>query len=101
VVDSSASTASGPSTVKAGPKSTSANARLQIRLPDDSAPLTTSLPSTDTLQSVVTWVESQRPELTGLKYSTTFPRKVYTDADLGRTLADLGLAPSAVLMAQR
>jgi len=89
--------ASGPSTVAAPTKSNASQARLQIRLPDG-PPLVTTLPATNTLQTVADYVSAQKPELASPKFSMTFPRKVFSAADMQKTLGDLGLTPSAVLV---
>ena len=88
---------SGPSTVPAPAKSNASQARLQIRLPDG-PPLVTTLPATDTLQSVADYVTAQKPELSNPKFSMTFPRKVFAASDMSKSLGDLGLTPSAVLV---
>jgi len=40
------------------------------------------------------------PGVASVQLSNTFPRKQFTDADLGKTLAELGLVPNAGLEAQ-
>ncbi|KDN42781.1 hypothetical protein RSAG8_06535, partial [Rhizoctonia solani AG-8 WAC10335] len=75
--------------------------RLQIRLASGGAPLTTTLTSDSTLHEVALFVESQNPAISSqnVTFSTTFPRKVFSRADFTRTLKELDLVPSAVLMA--
>jgi hypothetical protein len=34
-----------------------------------------------------------------VKFASTFPRKTYTQAEMGKTLKENGLTPSAVLVA--
>ncbi|CAE6417806.1 unnamed protein product [Rhizoctonia solani] len=74
--------------------------RLQIRL-SSGAPLTTTLASDSTLHEVALFVESQNPAISSqtVIFSTTFPRKTFTRPDFTRTLKELDLVPSAVLMA--
>jgi len=81
--------------------SESKNTRLQIRLASGGAPLTTTMNSDSTLHEVALFVESQNPALSSqtVTFSTTFPRKVFTRSDFTRTLKELDLVPSAVLMA--
>jgi hypothetical protein len=54
------------------------------------------------LQDVYDWVDSLEA-VTALRYSlaTSYPRRVFKDAEsMGSTLADVGLAPQAVLLLQ-
>lgn len=76
----------------------SSTCRLQIRLPTGS-PLVTSRPSEDTLGSVIDWVRSQEggQAIEG-RVSIPFPRKTFTDAEMGKSLLDLGLTPSSALI---
>jgi len=73
--------------------------RLQIRLPVGN-PLTTTKPSDDTLQSVLDWIRQNAPAGTPIegKISIPFPRKMFTAAEMDKTLAELGLVPSSVLI---
>ncbi|KAG8835597.1 hypothetical protein FRC17_002189 [Serendipita sp. 399] len=75
--------------------------RLQIRLAAGGAPLTVTLPSENTLQDVAEYVASQSLSYSvdTVNFSTTFPRKIYSRSDWDKTLKELGLTPSAVLMA--
>jgi hypothetical protein len=75
--------------------------RLQIRLASGGQPLVTTLPSTSTLQDVAEFVAAQTLTVSvdTVNFSTTFPKKAFTRADFSKTLRDLGLTPSAVLMA--
>ncbi|GAA5885841.1 hypothetical protein JCM16303_000076 [Sporobolomyces ruberrimus] len=77
-------------------KKTYDNTRLQLRLPSG-PPVVHNALGTDKLRSVVEFVKSQA----GLEYPTltsSFPRKTFGEADLDKTLSELGLTPSAVLM---
>lgn len=72
-------------------------ARLQIRLPNGSQPIVHTFPSSATLADVEQHVR-QQSGLSTISFSSTFPRKYYTAADMSKTVAELGLTPSAVLM---
>lgn len=75
--------------------------RLQIRLASGGPPLTTSLPSTSTLMHVAEFVAAQSLsfDVETVTFATTFPRKIFTRQEFSKTLKELGLTPSAVLMA--
>ncbi|ESO90181.1 hypothetical protein LOTGIDRAFT_192354 [Lottia gigantea] len=73
----------------------SETARIQFRLPDGSS-IPNSFPSTDTLQSVLDFITQHVGGPVTL--STTFPRRTFEDSDMNKTLIDLQLAPSAVLI---
>ncbi|CAE6506001.1 unnamed protein product [Rhizoctonia solani] len=94
--------ATSASAAAPGAKSSeSPTTRLQIRLASGGAPLTTTMSSDSTLHEVALFVESQNPALSSqtVTFSTTFPRKVFGRSDFTRTLKELDLVPSAVLMA--
>ncbi|KAG9127920.1 hypothetical protein FRC07_007571 [Ceratobasidium sp. 392] len=85
-----------------GVKSSEAkNTRLQIRPASGGAPIVVTMGSDSTLHEVALYVESQNPAISSqtVTFATTFPRKTFTRADFNQTLKDLGLTPSAVLMA--
>ena len=73
-------------------------ARIQIRTPK--GPLTTQLTPTDTLNTVIKFLETNniRQPFT---LSTSFPRKVYASSDYEKTLKELGLVPSCALILQQ
>ncbi|KAM0747869.1 hypothetical protein T439DRAFT_85096 [Meredithblackwellia eburnea MCA 4105] len=76
-----------------------AETRLQIRLPSGGQPLVTTRRADEKLSALKAWIRDQEAGATwtgGL--SSAFPRKTYGAADDGKTLAELGLTPSAVLM---
>jgi len=75
--------------------------RLQIRLSSGGAPLSTTLPSTNTLRDVAEFVAAQTltVDVDTVTFTMQFPRRSFTRADFGKTLRDLGLTPSAVLIA--
>ncbi|CAE6401549.1 unnamed protein product [Rhizoctonia solani] len=93
--------ATSASAAAPGTKSSeSPTTRLQIRLASG-APLTATMASDSTLHEVALFVESQNPAISAqtITFSTTFPRKVFSRSDFTRTLKELDLVPSAVLMA--
>lgn len=85
-----------------GEKSSGAkNTRLQIRPASGGAPIVVTMDSDSTLHEVALYVESQNPSISAqtVTFATTFPRKVFARSDFTQTLKELGLTPSAVLMA--
>ncbi|GAA6064505.1 hypothetical protein JCM10212_001813 [Sporobolomyces blumeae] len=92
-------TAMATTTAAAAPtekKAYDQQARLQLRVPDG-PPIVHSAKGDDTLRSVWEMVKVQ----TGLpdpKLTCSFPRKTFGPADLDKTLGELGLTPSAVLI---
>jgi len=75
--------------------------RLQIRLSSGGQPLTTTLPSNSTLREVAEFVAGQslQYDVETVTFTMQFPRKQFSRADFNKTLKDLGLTPSAVLIA--
>ncbi|EJF64427.1 hypothetical protein DICSQDRAFT_81696 [Dichomitus squalens LYAD-421 SS1] len=75
--------------------------RLQIRMAKGGQPYTTTLPSDSTLREVAEFLAAQTLEVDveTVNFSLTFPRKTFARSDFSRTLRDLGLTPSAVLIA--
>ncbi|KAI0272962.1 ubiquitin-related domain-containing protein [Russula aff. rugulosa BPL654] len=75
--------------------------RLQIRLASGGQPLTTTLPSDSTLREVAEFVAGQTltVDVDTVTFTQQFPRKQFSASDFSRTLRDLGLTPSAVLIA--
>ena len=70
----------------------------QFRLTNGST-LTGTFQSTDTLETVCAYVNDNRTDgSTPFNLMTTFPRKTYSAGDLGTSLQDAGLVPSAVLI---
>ncbi|KAK7104054.1 UBX domain-containing protein 1-like [Littorina saxatilis] len=73
-------------------------ARLQIRLTNGQA-LTQTFKAKETLAAVRVYVQMNRSDGSGpFTLMTSFPRKVFTEDDMGKPLTELGLVPSAVLM---
>jgi len=75
--------------------------RLQIRLASGGPPLTTTLPSNSTLREVAEFVAGQSLafDVDTVSFAMQFPRKTFSRSDFSKTLKDLGLTPSAVLIA--
>merc|ERR1711962_1794700 len=75
--------------------------RLQIRLTNGSALASSFSPDT-TLFAVHEYIADKRTDGDApFTISTTFPRKIFGDADMLKSLKDLGLMPSAVLVVGR
>ncbi|OSX64339.1 hypothetical protein POSPLADRAFT_1180010 [Postia placenta MAD-698-R-SB12] len=99
---STPSTAAAPAV--AAPKAASkdyAETRLQIRMASGGQPYTTTLPSDSTLRAVAEFLAGQTlaVDVETVTFAQHFPRKTFTRDDFSRTLRDLGLTPSAVLIA--
>jgi len=74
--------------------------RLQIRLPDGSA-LTNQFGVNEELAAVRLYVDLNRKDgrsAVPFTFMTTFPKKVFSEADMRTSLQGLGLVPSAVLI---
>ncbi|TDL26623.1 hypothetical protein BD410DRAFT_783712 [Rickenella mellea] len=92
---------STPATTGSGGTKEYKETRLQIRLARGGQPLTTTLPSESTLQDVAEFVAAQSlsVDVDTVNFAMHFPRKQFTRADFSKSLKDLGLTPSAVLIA--
>jgi len=108
VPDSSASApvAPKPTAAVAAPSSGVAGkdfkeTRLQIRMASGGQPYTTTLPSDATLREVAEFLAGQTltVDVETVSLAQHFPRKTFAPEDFSRTLKDLGLTPSAVLIA--
>ncbi|KZT07347.1 uncharacterized protein LAESUDRAFT_812327 [Laetiporus sulphureus 93-53] len=75
--------------------------RLQIRMASGGQPYTTTLPSDATLREVAEFLAAQTlsVDVETVNFTMSFPRKTFARADFSRTLRELGLTPSAVLIA--
>ncbi|RDB18446.1 UBX domain-containing protein 1 [Hypsizygus marmoreus] len=75
--------------------------RLQIRMSTGGQPYTTTLPSEATLREVAEFLAGQSlsVDVETVSFSQHFPRKVFSHADFPKSLRELGLTPSAVLIA--
>ncbi|RPD58953.1 hypothetical protein L226DRAFT_536479 [Lentinus tigrinus ALCF2SS1-7] len=84
-----------------GPGKDYPETRLQIRMASGGQPYTTTLPSDSTLREVAEFLAAQTlsVDVETVNFSLTFPRKTFARSDFSRTLRDLGLTPSAVLIA--
>ncbi|OZJ05954.1 hypothetical protein BZG36_01180 [Bifiguratus adelaidae] len=80
----------------AAPKKDYTETRIQIRL-DRGAPLTQVFKTDDTLSAVHDYVASQRGD-SSFKLSSNFPRKLFREEDMSKTLKELNLVPSAALL---
>lgn len=77
--------------------------RLQIRLTSGGTPYTTTLPSDSTLYDVAEFVAAQTLSVSveTVSFMQQFPRKTFSRTDFNKTLRELGLTPSAVLIASQ
>ncbi|KJA23517.1 hypothetical protein HYPSUDRAFT_39700 [Hypholoma sublateritium FD-334 SS-4] len=98
--------AAGPSRAAAAPASAVAGkdfkeTRLQIRMSTGGPPYTTTLSSDAPLREVAEYLAGQLNTLDSetVTLSQHFPRKIFTRQDFEKSLKDLGLTPSAVLIA--
>ncbi|KAG8930081.1 hypothetical protein FRC02_004652 [Tulasnella sp. 418] len=99
---SSPSVASPTTAEKSGTKGSDyKDTRLQIRLSSGGPPLTTTLPSTSKLEEVAEFVASQSLayNVDNITFAMQFPRRTFSRTDFSKSLKDLGLTPSAVLLA--
>lgn len=72
--------------------------RIQIRLTDGKT-MVEKFKASEQLAVVRCWVETNRTDEQGpFNLMTTFPRKVYTEDDMMKTLKDLGLVPASQLV---
>ena len=72
------------------------SARIQFRFPDGHT-ANRQFKSSETLSAARIFV-NEHASLNNFTLSTTYPRRVFTDAESETSLQDLGLVPSAVLM---
>ncbi|EAU90430.1 DNA-binding protein [Coprinopsis cinerea okayama7 len=84
-----------------GPSSERKETRLQIRMSTGGPPLTTTLPSESPLRELAEFVAAQSPDIDvdSVKFTQAFPRKTFGLSDFSKTLKELGLVPSAALVA--
>ncbi|KAF8509604.1 ubiquitin-related domain-containing protein [Hysterangium stoloniferum] len=97
-----ASTPAAAATPSAGTSSKDhKETRLQIRMSSGGQPFTTTLPSESTLRDVAEFVAGQTlsVDVDTVSFAQHFPRKLFSQADFSKTLKELGLTPSAVLIA--
>jgi len=103
VIDSSSSTGpSRPAPASATvPKKDFAETRLAIRMSSGGQQYTTTLPSDSPLSEVAEYLAGQllTVDVDTVSFAQHFPRKHFTRQDFSKSLKDLGLTPSAVLIA--
>ncbi|KAG0093114.1 UBX domain-containing protein 1 [Podila epicladia] len=80
----------------AAPPKVYTETRLQIRQPEGQQPIVQTFQATAKLSAVYDFVRGQRQGT--FQLMTTFPRKVLDGADQEKTLNELGLVPSSVLV---
>lgn len=75
--------------------------RLQIRMASGGQPYVTTLPSDATLREVAEYLAGQTlaVDVETVNFAQAFPRKAFSQQDFSKTLRELGLTPSAVLIA--
>lgn len=75
--------------------------RLQIRMATEGTPYTTTLPSDATLREVAEFLAAQTLviDVETVTFAQHFPRKTFSRDQFSKTLRELGLTPSAVLIA--
>ncbi|KAF9269301.1 hypothetical protein L218DRAFT_953866 [Marasmius fiardii PR-910] len=75
--------------------------RLQIRMSTGGQPYTTTLPSDSPLREVAEFIAAQNLSVNvdTVTLAQHFPRKTFAPSDFSKSLRDLGLTPSAVLIA--
>ncbi|KAJ3881561.1 ubiquitin-related domain-containing protein [Lentinula edodes] len=75
--------------------------RLQIRMSTGGQPYTTSLPSDSPLSAAAEFLAAQTLTVSveTVTFAQHFPRKTFSRSDFSKSLRELGLTPSAVLIA--
>lgn len=72
--------------------------RIQIRLTDGST-IVRKFGTNENLSAVRLWVEENRKDGNGsFNIMQTFPRKVFTNDDMMKSLSELGLVPASSLV---
>lgn len=72
--------------------------RIQIRLTDGKS-IVQTFKANEQLAAVRLWIEMNRTDGPGkFNLMQTFPRKIYDEDDMMRTLKDLGLVPASSLV---
>uniref|UniRef100_A0A6B2LB53 UBX domain-containing protein n=1 Tax=Arcella intermedia TaxID=1963864 RepID=A0A6B2LB53_9EUKA len=82
------------------PKKEYSSCVIQIRMPDNSR-IEHTFPITSTVRDVLTFVMQNRKDgkANRIQLSTTFPKKSYTESNLGTTLKDADMVPRGLFMA--
>lgn len=105
IVDAQASASSTPTATASSSSGTSGrdfkDTRLQIRMAAGGTPYTTTLPSDATLREVAEFLAGQTlsVDVETVTFAQHFPRKTFSRDQFNNTLRELGLTPSAVLIA--
>lgn len=105
IVDAPASGSTTPVATASSSSGTSGrdfkDTRLQIRMATGGTPYTTTLPSDATLREVAEFVAAQTlsVDVETVNFAQHFPRKTFSRDQFSKTLRELGLTPSAVLIA--
>ncbi|KAG1747966.1 ubiquitin-related domain-containing protein [Suillus paluster] len=105
IVDAAASASTAPSATASSSSGTTGkdfkDTRLQIRMATGGAPYTTTLPSDATLREVAEFLAAQTlsVDVETVTFAQHFPRKTFSREHFSKTLRELGLTPSAVLIA--
>ncbi|KAG1771490.1 ubiquitin-related domain-containing protein [Suillus occidentalis] len=105
IVDAQASASSTPAVTASSSSGTSGrdfkDTRLQIRMAAGGTPYTTTLPSDATLREVAEFLAGQTlaVDVETVTFAQHFPRKTFSRDQFSNTLRELGLTPSAVLIA--
>ncbi|KAG0697930.1 ubiquitin-related domain-containing protein [Suillus ampliporus] len=105
IVDAPASASSTPVATASSSSGTTGkdfkDTRLQIRMATGGTPYTTTLPSDATLREVAEFLAAQTlsVDVETVTFAQHFPRKTFSRDHFSKTLRELGLTPSAVLIA--
>jgi len=101
IIDSSSSTGPSRPAPATVPKKDFAETRLAIRMASGGQQFTTTLPSDAPLREVAEYLAGQllSVDVDTVLFTQHFPRKNFTREDFSKSLKDLGLTPSAVLIA--
>lgn len=82
-------------------KKTYDECRIQVRLTDGKT-MVEKFKATEQLAAVRLWIENNRTDdKFPFNLMTTFPRKVYTEDDMMRSLKDLNLVPATSLVVSK
>lgn len=73
-------------------------ARLRLQMPGGAGNVMKTLPAETTLFEVAQMLQSENAGVVVSRFSMNFPRKVFEGVDLGKTLKEAGLVPSAALI---
>ncbi|KAG0226855.1 hypothetical protein BGW41_004068 [Actinomortierella wolfii] len=93
-----AAEAAAAAAAAAAPPKVYTETRLQLRMPEGNAVVHT-FGASDKLEQVYAFVQQQRPAgAPSFHLMTTFPRKVLDGAERDKTLNELGLVPSSVVV---